>query len=196
MTVGCVNPALPGCARVGEARQLLVHALDACPCPAARSTGRPRAALRRPTSAPRAWCPGAASTTARSGYLSIRTNHSAGDKWTDHIGGEVAVFGMFLPAWGMHLSDIAEAQGDLIARGGERRRYSIQNSCSTLSPSAFASLMRERRRRGEHTVFNRVDGLARSRRPARQARPASGQVRSVVPSTDWPAARPCRQSGR
>jgi len=48
------------------------------------------------------------------GYLSIRTNHAPGDKWTDHIGGEVAVFGMFLPGWGMHLADVAEAQGNLL----------------------------------------------------------------------------------
>jgi len=48
------------------------------------------------------------------GYLSIRTNHAPGDKRTDRIGGEVAVFGMFLPGWGMHLADMALAQGDLI----------------------------------------------------------------------------------
>jgi hypothetical protein len=31
----------------------------------------------------------------------------------------VAVMGMFLPGWGMHLSDIAEAQGDLVRLVGE-----------------------------------------------------------------------------
>ena len=48
------------------------------------------------------------------GYLSIRTNHAPGDKRTDRIGGEVAVLGMFLPGWGMHLADVAETQGDLL----------------------------------------------------------------------------------
>ena len=53
------------------------------------------------------------------GYLWIRTNHKPGQKWTDHIGGEVAVMGMFLPGWGMHLADMSEAQGDLVRQVGE-----------------------------------------------------------------------------
>jgi hypothetical protein len=53
------------------------------------------------------------------GYLSIRTNHKPGEKWTDRIGGEVGVLGMFLPGWGMHLSDMDEAQGDLIRQVGD-----------------------------------------------------------------------------
>jgi hypothetical protein len=52
------------------------------------------------------------------GYLSIRTDADPRDKRTDRIGGEVAVFGMFLPGWGMHLADIAEAQGDMIRAVG------------------------------------------------------------------------------
>ena len=48
------------------------------------------------------------------GYLSIRTNADPRDKRTDRVGGEVGMLGFFLPGWGMHLSDIAEAQGDLI----------------------------------------------------------------------------------
>lgn len=54
------------------------------------------------------------------GYLSIRTNPpGAGGKRTDRIGGEVGLFGFFLPGWGMHLNDIAEVQGDLIRRIAE-----------------------------------------------------------------------------
>ncbi|HKT16362.1 MAG TPA: hypothetical protein VJR87_13265, partial [Allosphingosinicella sp.] len=53
------------------------------------------------------------------GYLSIRTNRRSGEKWTDRIGGEVGLLGMFLPGWGMHLSDMAEAQGDLIRQVGD-----------------------------------------------------------------------------
>jgi hypothetical protein len=48
------------------------------------------------------------------GYLSVRTNADPNDKRTDRIGGEVGVLGFFLPGWGMHLADIAIAQGDLI----------------------------------------------------------------------------------
>jgi hypothetical protein len=48
------------------------------------------------------------------GYLSIRTNADPQDKRTDRIYGEVSVFGMFIPGWGMHLADVAEAQGDMI----------------------------------------------------------------------------------
>jgi hypothetical protein len=49
----------------------------------------------------------------------VRTNADPKDKRTDRIGGEVAVLGMFLPGWGMHLADVAEAQGDLIRAVGE-----------------------------------------------------------------------------
>lgn len=52
------------------------------------------------------------------GYLSIRTNADPKDKRTDRIGGEVGMFGMFLPGWGMHLADLALAQGDLIEAVG------------------------------------------------------------------------------
>ena len=35
-------------------------------------------------------------------------------RYGNRIGGEVAVMGMFLPGWGMHLSDVNEAQGDIL----------------------------------------------------------------------------------
>ena len=54
------------------------------------------------------------------GYLSVRTNPPGpGGKRTDRIGGEIGLFGFFLPGWGMHLNDIAEVQGDLIRRIAE-----------------------------------------------------------------------------
>ena len=34
-------------------------------------------------------------------------------KRTDRIGGEVGAMGFFIPGWGMHLADMAAAQGDL-----------------------------------------------------------------------------------
>jgi hypothetical protein len=48
------------------------------------------------------------------GYFSVRTNADPKDQRTDRIGGEVAIMGMFLPGWGMHLADVAEAQGDMV----------------------------------------------------------------------------------
>ena len=48
------------------------------------------------------------------GYLSIRTNADPADKRTDRVGGEVGLLGFFLPGWGMHLSDVVAAQGDLV----------------------------------------------------------------------------------
>jgi hypothetical protein len=48
------------------------------------------------------------------GYLSIRTNADPNSKRTDRVYGEVGIPGMFIPGWGMHLADVAEAQGDMI----------------------------------------------------------------------------------
>ncbi|WP_338502655.1 DUF3089 domain-containing protein [Sphingomonas kaistensis] len=48
------------------------------------------------------------------GYLEIRTNVTPGAKWTDRIGGEVGIGGLFIPGWGMHLADVPVAQGDLL----------------------------------------------------------------------------------
>ena len=59
------------------------------------------------------------------GYFSIRTNVVPGSKRTDRIGGEVGLMGFYLPGWGMHLNDIAEAQGDLIKRIAEVSRAGL-----------------------------------------------------------------------
>lgn len=48
------------------------------------------------------------------GYLEIRTNRVRGAKWTDRVGGEVGIGGMFIPGWGMHLADMSAPQGDLL----------------------------------------------------------------------------------
>ena len=53
------------------------------------------------------------------GYLSVRVNSDPKDKRTDRVYGEVGLLGMFIPGWGMHLADIAEAQGDLVRQVGE-----------------------------------------------------------------------------
>jgi hypothetical protein len=48
------------------------------------------------------------------GYLAVRIHADPKDRRTDRVYGEVGLLGMFVPGWGMHLADVAEAQGDLI----------------------------------------------------------------------------------
>jgi hypothetical protein len=117
MTVGCVNPAQPGATgwvpldsdwptdlvRDVPGGPIRWSTEGAPPTPYVETKGLVSA--RCVNEGPR-------------GYLWIRTNHKPGEKWTDHIGGEVAVMGMFLPGWGMHLADMNEAQGDLVREVG------------------------------------------------------------------------------
>ena len=126
--------------RLGEARQLLVRALDPAGARRPDPLVERGAAADALSSAPKGWSRPNASTTARAAICGCAPTPTPGDKRTDRVGGEVGVLGMFLPGWGMHLADMAIAQGDLI-RAGRRDQRSIQNSCSTLSPSAWASLI-------------------------------------------------------
>ena len=131
MTVGCVNPAQPGATGLGAARQLLVYALE--PAGAGRADqlverGSAINPVRRTKGLVSAKC----ISDGPRGYLSIRTNHEPGEKWTDRIGGEVGIMGMFLPGWGMHLSDMQEARAIWCARSGRsaasdwrRPRYAL-----------------------------------------------------------------------
>ena len=112
-TVGCVNPAKPGAAGWVPLDSYW-FTRSGLPVPGGpikwSSEGDPPSPYVRTEGLVSARCV----NDGPRGYLSIRTNHAPGQKWTDHIGGEVAVFGMFLPGWGMHLADVAEAQGDLL----------------------------------------------------------------------------------
>jgi hypothetical protein len=117
MTVGCVNPARPGSTDwVATDSEWLAR--SSLPVPGGpiswSSEGQPKTPFVR--------TPGLVSVRCinegQRGYLFVRTNHAAGDKRTDRIGGEVGLFGMFLPAWGMHLSDLAIAQDDLVRAVG------------------------------------------------------------------------------
>ena len=118
MTVGCVNPALPG-SRDWVKLDSYWFTRSTLPVPGGpvvwSSEGPPSTPWVRTEGLVSARC----ADDGPRGYLSIRTNHAPGDKWTDRIGGEVAVLGMFLPGWGMHLADMAEAQGDLIHAVGD-----------------------------------------------------------------------------
>jgi hypothetical protein len=113
MTVACVNPARPGAAGWVPLDSYW-FARSTLPVPggpiAWSSEGAPPSAYLRTEGLVSAKCV----NDGPRGYLSIRTNANPRDRRTDRIGGEVGLFGMFLPGWGMHLADMAEAQGDLI----------------------------------------------------------------------------------
>jgi hypothetical protein len=118
MTVGCVNPALPG-SRDWVRLDSYWFARSTLPVPG----GPVQWSSEGPAPTPYLHAEGLVSAKCINdgprGYMWVRTNHNSGDKRTDRIGGEVAVFGMFLPGWGMHLADMAIAQGDLIREVGE-----------------------------------------------------------------------------
>ena len=113
MTVGCVNPARPGAAGWVPFDSYF-YARSTLPVPGGpvdwSSEGPPPTAYLRSEGLVSGQCV----NDGPRGYLSIRTNADPKDKRTDRVGGEVAVLGMFLPGWGMHLADMPEAQGDLI----------------------------------------------------------------------------------
>jgi hypothetical protein len=118
MTVGCVNPALPG-SKDWVKLDSVWYARSSAPVPGGpiswSSQGPPPTPYLQTEGLVSAKCV----NNGPRGYLSIRTNHVPGEKWTDRIGGEVGLLNGFLPGWGMHLSDMPEAQGDLIREVGE-----------------------------------------------------------------------------
>jgi hypothetical protein len=118
MTVGCVNPAQPGAAG-WVPFDSYIYARSTLPVPGGpvewSSEGPPPTPYVRTEGLVSGQCV----NDGPRGYLSIRTNADPRDKRTDRVGGEVAVLGMFLPGWGMHLADMAEAQGDLIREVGD-----------------------------------------------------------------------------
>ena len=118
MTVGCVNPARPG-SRAWESLDSYWFTRSTLPVPGGpiewSTEGPPPTPYLRTEGLVSARCV----NDGPRGYLSVRTNADPKDKRTDRIGGEVGVLGMFLPGWGMHLADMAEAQGDLIRAVGD-----------------------------------------------------------------------------
>ncbi|HUP66802.1 MAG TPA: DUF3089 domain-containing protein [Sphingomicrobium sp.] len=113
MTVGCVNPANPG-AKGWAKLDSYWFARSSYPVPG----GPIRWSTEGPPPSPYLRTEGLVSARCvnegQRGYLSVHTNADPKDKRTDRVGGEVGILGMFLPGWGMHLADIAIAQGDLI----------------------------------------------------------------------------------
>ena len=124
MTVACTNPASPG----GTAWTNLSSYWSRGGWPSVRggpvswsSDGPPPTPFLHTSDLVSGRCV----NSGPQGYLSIRTNVAPGQKRTDRIGGEVGLMGFFLPGWGIHLNDIAEAQGDLIERIREASRAGL-----------------------------------------------------------------------
>ena len=115
MTVACTNPGRPG-ATGWVKLDSYWFARSSLPVPggpiAWSSEGAPPTPWLRTEGLVSARCVNA----GRLGYLSVHTNADPRDRRTDRIGGEVGMLGMFIPGWGMHLADMAIAQGDLIAQ--------------------------------------------------------------------------------
>ena len=118
MTVACTNPARPG-SRKWESLDSYFFTRSTLQVPGGpikwSTEGSPGTPYVRTEGLASARCV----NEGQRGYLSVRTNVDPKDKRTDRIGGEVAVLGMFLPGWGMHLADIALSQGDLIRQVGD-----------------------------------------------------------------------------
>jgi hypothetical protein len=117
-TVACVNPASPGAT---DWRKLDSYWVSNSGLPVPGGPIEWSSQGKAP--APFVHTPGLASgrcvTDGPRGYFSVHTNADPGDRRTDRIGGEVAVLGMFIPGWGMHLADMSLVQGDLVRRVGE-----------------------------------------------------------------------------
>jgi len=113
MTVGCVNPAAPGSRGwVNLDSYWATHSTAEVPGGPIQwsSEGPPPTQYVRTEGLVSGRCVNA----GQRGYFEIRTNADPRDKRTDRIGGEVGMLGMFIPGWGMHLSDMSEAMGDLL----------------------------------------------------------------------------------
>jgi hypothetical protein len=117
MTVGCVNPALPGSPDWVRLDSYW-FTQSSYPVPGGPVQWSSEGPPPTPYVRTEGLVSGKCINDGQRGYLWIRTNHAPGDKRTDRIGGEVGVLGMFLPGWGMHLADVAEAEGDLIRAVG------------------------------------------------------------------------------
>ena len=121
MTVACTNPARPGSTK-WEPLDSYWNARWSLPVPGGpiswSTEGAPPTEFLRTEGLVSGKCV----NDGPLGYLSVRTNADRNDKRTDRVYGEVGVLGMFIPGWGMHLADVAEAQGDLIRRVEELGR--------------------------------------------------------------------------
>jgi hypothetical protein len=113
MTVACTNPARPG-ATGWVGLDSYWYARSSLPVPGGpiiwSTQGPPPAPYLRTTGLVSGRCV----NDGPRGYLAIRTNADPADRRTDRIGGEVGALGFFLPGWGMHMSDVVAAQGNIL----------------------------------------------------------------------------------
>ena len=121
MTIGCVNPALPG-SKDWVKLNSYWFARSSYPVPGGPIQWSTEGDPPTPYLHAEDLVSGKCINDGQRGYLWVHTNADPKDKRTDRIGGEVGIMGMFLPGWGMHLIDIAEAQGDLVREVGALAR--------------------------------------------------------------------------
>ena len=113
MTVGCVNPARPG-SRDWVPFDSYFFTRSTLPVPGGPIAWSTEGPPPTPYVRTEGLVSGKCVNDGPRGYLAIRTNADPWDRRTDRIGGEVAILGMFLPGWGMHLADMSAPMGDLI----------------------------------------------------------------------------------
>jgi hypothetical protein len=113
MTVACVNPARPG-SRAWERLDSYWYTRSSLPVPGGPIRWSTQGSPPTPYVRTEGLVSGRCVNQGPRGYLSIRTNADPRDQRTDRVGGEVGLFGMFLPGWGMHAADMAVAHGDLV----------------------------------------------------------------------------------
>jgi len=113
MTVACTNPARPGSTN-WEPLDSYWNARWSLPVPGGPIQWSTEGASPTEFVRTEGLVSGRCVNDGPLGYLSIRTNADPNDKRTDRVYGEVGLLGMFIPGWGMHLADVAEAQGDMI----------------------------------------------------------------------------------
>jgi hypothetical protein len=113
MTVACTNPARPG-SRNWEKLDSYWNANWSLPVPGGPIQWSTEGASPSPFLRTEGLVSARCVNDGPRGYLSVRVYADPRDKRTDRVYGEVGLLGMFVPGWGMHLADVAEAQGDLI----------------------------------------------------------------------------------
>jgi hypothetical protein len=118
MTVACTNPARPG-SRNWEPLDSYWNARWSLPVPGGPIVWSTEGPPPTPFLRTEGLVSGRCINDGQRGYLSVRVNADPNDKRTDRIYGEVGLLGGFIPGWGMHLADMAEAQGDLIRQVGD-----------------------------------------------------------------------------
>ena len=113
MTVACTNPAALG-SRGWQKLDSYWPTRTTYPVPGGPISWSSEGAPPTPFVRTEGLASGRCVNDGQRGYLEVRTEVTPGAKWTNRIGGEVGIGGLFIPGWGMHLADVPVAQGDLL----------------------------------------------------------------------------------